>query len=120
MLGVRRDDLVAGLQSERGDGDIAPVGRRARESNGLRRCADRTANRLARLATESAHLVPVRGAAAARLELSPVLQLDGLDRACRKRAEGSSVQVRHSLDNRKSGTDGGEIHGRIIAASSGA
>ena len=100
--------------------DVATVGRRAGEGERLRRRADHPADRLAGLAAEIAHLLPVRGAAAACLELSPVLPLDGLDRARRKRAEGPGVQVGHPLDNRKAGTDRGEVHGRIIAASSGA
>src|SRR4029453_17313469 len=95
------DDLVALGQPEPGEHDVAGVRRRADERDVLGRRLQHRGERLARTLPKRQHLLEVRLAAAAVLEVAAVPFRNCLHRHARERAVCAGVQVGEALEDRE-------------------
>jgi hypothetical protein len=95
---VGRHDLVARLQPEPGEHDVAAVGGRIRQRNALRSSADQRGEQSAKRRPRLLHLLDVGLAAPPVLEISPKLIRDRFLRRPRERAERARVEVRDVLE----------------------
>ncbi len=118
MLTVGRDDLVIGGQAEPGEDDVAAVRRRGRQGEGLNGDADRGGEFRPDLVAQRERPLEVGRAAAALLEVDPLLGGHRLDRRARERPVRARVQVREGLEDRELGAR--LVEGHSIVASTGA
>jgi hypothetical protein len=119
MLDIRRDDLVLRAEAQAGDRDVAPVARRAGQGDCRGGRADGIADGVPRSAAQVADVVEVRLAEPSLLELLPLALDERLDGIPRQRPERAGVQVGDAGQHGELGSDRGEVHGHIIAASTG-
>jgi hypothetical protein len=114
VLLVARQDLVAGRQRERRQGDVDAVGGRVREGDIVVRASEQGGEARAHGGPELAALRVVAGAGAPALELGARALGRGGGRAGGDRPRGPGVQVARALEHRKLGAQGGGTHGRVM------
>ena len=118
VLRVSRDDLVSRPDAEAGDDDVAAVGGRGREREGIRGRAEKAREHCAKVVPERKELVEEGAARPALLDEPPRPVGDDLAGAPRQRAQRPGVQVGHALADGELVSDRVQVH--ATTASTGA
>ena len=118
MLVRRRHDLVARLEIEPRENDVAAVRRRHRERDLIRLGGDECCDLRAQLPTQREHPLEVRTVDPPALEVVGQRCGDRLHHPARERPERAGVEVRHALEDGEHGT--GLVERQPILSSTGA